>query len=119
MVRAGLERREKKRLEPLSLDTTVNLHRRCYKVQFKKRAPRALREIRAFVQKTMKTEDVRIDPLVNQFIWAKGIHSLPRRIRLRLARERSTQSDGQEALHTSVRLIETTEFANLQTHKSA
>ena len=119
MVKAAASRREKKRIEPLTLDVTVNLHRRCYKVQFKKRAPRALREIRAFVQQTMKTEDVRIEPLVNQFIWSKGISTPPRRIRLRLVRERSTQSDGQEALHTTVRLLEVDDFAKLQTNKSA
>lgn len=36
---------------------------------FKKRAPRALQAIRDFARKTMGTEDVRIDTLLNKFLW--------------------------------------------------
>ena len=119
MVKAAAERKEKKLLEPLTLDVTLNLHRRCYKVQFKKRAPRALREIRDFVEQTMKTSEVRIEPLVNQFIWAKGIRTPPRRIRLRLVRALNTHKVGQESMHTVVRLLEVDDFSKLQTNKSA
>lgn len=38
---------------------------------FKKRAPRALQAIRDFARKTMGTEDVRIDTLLNKFLWSK------------------------------------------------
>ena len=52
---------------------TINLHRRLYKVTYKKRAPRAIKEIRKFAQKQMRTEDVRIDVRLNKFIWSRGI----------------------------------------------
>ena len=42
-------------------DYTLNLHKRLQGIAFKKRAPRALREVRRFAQGEMHTEDVRID----------------------------------------------------------
>jgi len=53
---------------------------------FKKRAPRALQAIRDFARKTMGTEDVRIDTLLNKFLWSKGIRNVPHRVRVRLHR---------------------------------
>lgn len=35
----------------------------------------------------MCTEDVRIDPTVNKYVWSKGVHNVPRRIRVRLSRK--------------------------------
>ena len=118
MAKTVAPRAEKRRVEPLEIDATVNLHRRCHKVQFKKRAPRALREIRRFAETMMRTQHVVIEPEVNQFVWAKGIRNPPRRLRLRLSRKYVPQSDGGEQLSTVVRLIETTDFANLQTEKA-
>ena len=43
--------------------------------------------IRKFAQKAMCTEDVRIDPTVNKYVWSKGVHNVPRRIRVRLSRK--------------------------------
>merc|ERR1712094_56851 len=40
-----------------------------HKIQFKKRAPRAIREIRKFTAKVMSTTDVRIDTKLNKAIW--------------------------------------------------
>ena len=39
----------------------------------------------------MKTEDVRIDPKLNQFIWNQGIRNLPRRVRVRISRKRNEE----------------------------
>lgn len=41
----------------------------------------------------MKTEDVRVDPKLNQFIWNQGIRNLPRRVRVRISRKR-TEDEG-------------------------
>lgn len=53
---------------------------------YKKRAPRCMAMIRKFAQKAMCTEDVRIDPTVNKYVWSKGIHAVPARIRVRMHR---------------------------------
>lgn len=39
---------KKKEIQPVTRDYSLNLHKRLYKMQFKKRAPRAIREIRRF-----------------------------------------------------------------------
>uniref|UniRef100_A0A2K5ZZM8 Large ribosomal subunit protein eL31 n=1 Tax=Mandrillus leucophaeus TaxID=9568 RepID=A0A2K5ZZM8_MANLE len=49
-------------------------------VGFKKRAPRALKEIRKYATKEMGTPDVRIDTRLNKAVWAKGIRNVPYRI---------------------------------------
>ena len=49
-----------------------------------KRAPRALRIVKEFVARHMKTEDILIDPEVNEFIWSRGIQKPPRKISVRL-----------------------------------
>jgi len=40
---------------------------------FKKRAPRAIKEIRRFAEKMMGTPDVRIDIRLNKHLWSQGI----------------------------------------------
>ena len=52
---------------------TINMHKRLYGVSFKKRAPRAIKEIRKFAKKQMNTEDVRLDVRLNKHIWCRGI----------------------------------------------
>ena len=47
---------EKKKLEATTRDYSINLHKRMHKIAFKKRAPRALREITQFARKNMLTE---------------------------------------------------------------
>ena len=41
--------------------------------QFKKRAPRAVKEIKKFAQKEFRTEDVRVDTNLNKAVWSRGI----------------------------------------------
>ena len=52
----GDKKGEKKVLTEASRDYTVNLHKRLHKTTFKKKAPRALKEIRSFAQKNMLTD---------------------------------------------------------------
>jgi len=40
---------------------------------FKKRAPRAIKEIKKFAFKMMGTTDVRIDTRLNKAVWSQGI----------------------------------------------
>lgn len=50
---------------------TINLHKRLNSTSFKKRAPKAIKEIKKFAAKHMKTKDVRIDVKLNKAVWAK------------------------------------------------
>ncbi len=47
-------------------------HQRCCS-GFKKRAPRAVNEIKKFAQEKMGTKDVRIDQNLNKHVWSQGI----------------------------------------------
>ena len=49
-----------------------------------KRAPRALRIVKEFVARHMKSTDILIDPEVNEYIWSRGIQKPPRKISVRL-----------------------------------
>lgn len=62
--------------EVVTREYTVNLHKRLHGVGFKKRAPRAIKEIRKFAEKQMGTPDVRIDTRLNKQLWSKGIRYL-------------------------------------------
>ncbi|ADN36601.1 Ribosomal protein L31e [Methanolacinia petrolearia DSM 11571] len=48
-----------------------------------KRSPRAIKEIREFLAKHMKSEDIKIDKSINEKIWEHGCEKPPRKIRIR------------------------------------
>ncbi|KAL4676612.1 hypothetical protein H8959_010757 [Pygathrix nigripes] len=52
--------------EVVTREYTINIHKRTHGVGFKKRAPRALKEIRKFAMKEMGTPDVCIDTRLNK-----------------------------------------------------
>ncbi|KAK6147781.1 hypothetical protein DH2020_018693 [Rehmannia glutinosa] len=74
---------------------------------FKKKAPNAIKEIRRFAQKAMGTVDVRVDVKLNKHIWIRGIRSVPRRVRVRIARKRNDDEDAKEELYSLVTVTET------------
>lgn len=98
-------------------DYTIHLSKRIHKMQFKRRAPRAVKEIRAFATKAMGTSDVRIAPSLNQFIWKQGIKNVPTRVRVRLMRKRNEDEDADEKLYTLAALVAVDTFKGLQTEE--
>merc|ERR1719473_1264366 len=96
----------KKQLQPRTEDRTIHLHKIVYRKQFKKRAPHAVKSIKALVAKTMGTSDVRIDQKLNKHIWSKGIRNLPRRVRVRMSRKRNEDEDSKEKMFTLVQYVQ-------------
>merc|ERR1712080_447202 len=95
---------------------TIHLHKRVHRMQFKKRAPKGVKEVVKFAQKTMGTNDVRLDPKLNQEIWKLGVKDVPRRIRVRLERKRNDDEDAKEELYTyATPVLGITNFHGLQT----
>ena len=93
------------KLAPMTRKVTINLHRRLYKTQFKKKTPKAVKEIRAFAQETMRTKDVRIDPELNKNLWKKGVRNLDPRVHIILERKKNEENeDGGEEMYTVVKL---------------
>ena len=67
----------------------------------------------------MKTNDVRIDPKLNQFLWSKGIRNLPRRVRVRISRKRNEEEgkSGSE-WYSLVQHVQVENFSEKLTEKS-
>ncbi|KAJ5930151.1 hypothetical protein N7466_005644 [Penicillium verhagenii] len=89
----------------VSREYTINLHRRCHGVSFKKRAPRAIKEIRAFAEQAMGTKDVRVDPQLNKKVWEAGIKGVPFRLRVRISRKRNDEEGAVERLYSHVQAV--------------
>ena len=96
---------DKKELQPISRRIKVNLHKHLHGVQFKKKAPRAIKVIKELVQRNMLTKDVRIDPDLNKEIWKNGVRNLPNMVEIVMERKKNEdEEEGQEKLYTHVKL---------------
>ncbi|KAJ5730436.1 hypothetical protein N7540_009402 [Penicillium herquei] len=94
---------------------TINLHKRCHGVSFKKRAPRAIKEIRAFAERAMGTKDVRLDPQLNKKVWEAGIKGVPFRLRVRISRKRNDEEGAEERLYSHVQAVNVKDPKGLHT----
>merc|ERR1712002_105889 len=83
----------------------ATIHKRIHGIGFKRRAPRAVKELRKFAEKQMGTPDVRIDTRLNKHIWAQGVKNVPYRVRVRLARKRNEDEDSIHKLYTLVTYV--------------
>ncbi|CAN7133126.1 unnamed protein product, partial [Brassica rapa subsp. narinosa] len=66
---------------------------------FKKKAPKAIKEIRKFAEKAIGRKDVRVDVKLNKQIWSRGI-------RVRVARKRNDDEDAKEEVFSLVTVSE-------------
>jgi len=101
--------------EVVTREYTIHLHKRIHDLAFKKKAPKAIKEIRKFAEKMMGTPDVRIDTGLNKYVWGHGIRNVPRRARVRLARRRNEDEDSTNKLYTLVTVVKVDSFKKLQT----
>jgi large subunit ribosomal protein L31e len=113
MVDKGKSRKD----EVVTREYTIHLHKRLHSCTFKKKAPKAIKEIRRFAQKAMGTSDVRLDVKLNKHIWSRGVRNVPTRVRVRIARKRNDDEDAKEELYSYVTVAEVPPegFANLGT----
>lgn len=94
---------------------TIHLHKRVHGRSFKKRAPWAVKSVVDFAQKAMGVKDVRLDPKLNQAIWAQGIKNVPHRLRLKLERKRNDEEGAKEKLYVYASHVPVTSFKGLET----
>uniref|UniRef100_A0A4X1UEI1 Large ribosomal subunit protein eL31 n=1 Tax=Sus scrofa TaxID=9823 RepID=A0A4X1UEI1_PIG len=106
---------EKKRGRSAINEVVTRIHKRIHGVGSKKRAPRALTEIRKFAMTEMGTPDVRINSRLNKAVWAKGIRNVPYQICAPLSRKRNEDEDSPNKLYPLVTCVPVTTFKNLQT----
>ncbi len=46
------------------------------------RASKAIKVVREFLERHMKTEDIKLGKSINESVWARGIQKIPRKIRV-------------------------------------
>ncbi|THC91157.1 hypothetical protein EYZ11_009388 [Aspergillus tanneri] len=89
----------------VSREYTIHLHKRMHGVTFKKRAPRAIKEIRAFAERAM----------LNKKVWEAGIKGVPYRLRVRISRKRNDEEGAKEKLYSMVYAVNVKEPKGLHT----
>lgn len=109
---------KKTEMQPACRDYTLNMHKRLHGISFKKRAPRAIRDIKKFAVSEMFTNDVRVDTELNRFIWCQGIRNVPRKVRVRITRKRNEDEEAKEKFYSLVQHVQVDSFANLKTEKA-
>lgn len=100
-----------KKTSVVAREYTINLHKRLHGVTFKKRAPRAVKEIKKFASKVMQTSDVRVDVKLNKAVWSQGIRNVPNKLRIVIQRRRDEEAED-ESMYSLVTLADEQEFAN-------
>ena len=94
---------------------TIHMHKHVHGRTFRKRAPHAIKAIKAFALKEMGTKDVRIEPELNKAVWSNGIKNIAHRLRVRLSRRRNDDENAENKLYTLVTYVPVASFKGLQT----
>ena len=53
---------------------------------------------------TPPMQDVRVDSKVNKYVWSKGVHNVPFRVRIKLSRKRNEDEESASKMYTLVTL---------------
>jgi len=67
---------------------TIPIGRLGYVTDRGHRAPRAVRDVRAYVSRHMKADEVAISNEINAVLWARGINKPPRKITVRAVKDK-------------------------------
>jgi len=62
--------------------------RRLWSAPREKRTPKAVRFLREYIGRRMKTDEVSISEATNRMLWARGISKPPRKIRVRAVKDK-------------------------------
>ena len=93
---SNVRKEGKKDLQEVSRKMKINLHKQLHDVQFKKKAPRAIKIIK-------KLE-------LNKELWKKGVRNLQTRIEVIMERKKNEdEEEGVEKMYTLVKLAPTFE----------
>ena len=105
--------KEKAEQKTKTLDVTINLHKLCHRATFKKKAKKAISQIKITAGKMMDTpQDVRIETKLNKFVWSKGIRNIPRRVRVRMSRKRNEDEEAEHPVSASPGSLHTRHVAD-------
>lgn len=51
------------------------------------RSPKAVRHVKEFLKRHMKSDDIKIDAAVNEKIWERGIQKIPPKIKVKAVKD--------------------------------
>ncbi|RNE97707.1 large subunit ribosomal protein L31e [Trypanosoma rangeli] len=115
-TRAALRKQTGRKPDNITVEATIHLAKLLKKKTFHKRAPIAIKRIKAFVGKLMKTKDNRIDASLNTYIWHKGVKGVPGRVRVHVERKSETPEGGKRKhFYTVISNVPVASFKNLTT----
>ena len=104
--------------DTIAYECTIHLAKLLKGKTFNKRAPTAVKKIRDFAQKVMRTKDNRVDASLNNFLWSRGIKGCPGRIRVKIQRkvgESSESTSKRKQLYSVISHVPTEDFKGLLT----
>lgn len=119
-TRRLLAKREKKP-DAVAYECTVHLAKVLKGRTFHKRAPTAVKKIRDFAQRLMRTKDNRVDAQLNNFLWSNGVKGVPGRVRVRIQRKVAEQQENgskRKHLYTVISHVPVDNFKGLLTKQS-
>lgn len=115
-TRASLRKRTGRKPENVSMEATIHLSKLLKKKTFHKRAPLAIKRIKSFVGKLMKTKDNRIDASLNTYVWHRGVKGVPGRVRVLVQRKSETvEGSKRKHFYTVISNVPVATFKNLTT----
>jgi len=114
VTRRSLRKAPAAKSETLTTECTIHLSKLLCNKTFNKRAPLAVKKIKKFAAKMMKTKDNRIDASLNTFLWSKGVKGVPGRVRVRLERKTAPNEKGKH-YYTVISNISVPSFKGLKT----
>lgn len=74
--------------EPLTRTYTVPL-RRAFEAARYRRTKVAVRLIKEFATRHMKSEEIKLDEDLNEYLWSRGITNPPRRVKLEMEKDKN------------------------------
>ena len=94
VTRRSLREAKGRKEDTTAMECTIHLAKLIKGRTFARRAPMAVKKIRAFAQKIFKTKDNRIDGSLNTAVWAQGVKGVPTRLRVKIERHVAENTDG-------------------------
>ncbi|MGP3667998.1 MAG: 50S ribosomal protein L31e [Candidatus Bathyarchaeota archaeon] len=61
--------------------------RRAWVAPFPERTPKAIRTLKNFLRRNLKTDNFKIDESLNKIIWRRGIEKPPRNVRVKIVKK--------------------------------
>jgi large subunit ribosomal protein L31e len=105
--------------DTITYECTIHLQKLLKGRTFNKRAPTAIKKVRAFAQRLMRTKDNRVDASLNNHLWSAGIKGVPGRVRVRIQRKvgEAGEKSGRKHLYSVITYVPTESFKKLATEK--